>query len=540
MKLTCDPIPAATETGRAGRIRGVRHVGQRALLAEVEHPEDVLALQEHLTANPLIGQLEVISAAETVMVTCTTEESARRIRQALLNMTFPPRQHGVSALVRIDVVYDGEDLRDIAAHCGLSPEAVINVHSAQTWTAAFTGFSPGLAYLVGENNVLNVPRRPSPRTSVPTGSVALAGKYSSVYPRQSPGGWQIIGHTRTAMWDLARESPALVTAGTEVIFQPVRAFSATSSHTAERPSPAREAEAGLRVLQALPLTLIQDLGRAGHAAIGVSASGAMDRPSLKRANRIVGNAPGAAALEIVDGGLGVEATADQVLALTGAPVELHIASPHGARTAEMAQPFALLTGEILTLGKPTSGFRSYLAARGGFDTPEVLGSQSTDTMSGLGPAPITPGQLLTVAPVKGINPVGWPEVQPDLSGPVAAVLDITLGPRDDWFSDEALSLLGSASWTASNELNRVGMRLEGPKLQWSRTGELPSEGTISGCIQVPPSGQPVVFLSDHPTTGGYPVIAVLAETQLAKAAQIRPGTTVRFRIVPHQKETTDA
>lgn len=533
-------MPARTESGTAGRIRGVRYVGQRALLAEIERPDDVLALQEHLTANPITGQLEVISAAETVMVTCSTPETARRIREALLNMVFPPRQHSENALVRIEVVYDGEDLRDVAAHCGLSPEAVITAHSTQTWTAAFTGFSPGLAYLVGENNILNVPRRPSPRTSVPAGSVALAGKYSSVYPRVSPGGWQIIGHTQTAMWDLTREHPALVTPGTEVIFRPVRASSGTTSTTAEPPSRVQETRVGLRVLQALPLTLIQDLGRAGHAAIGVSASGAMDRPALKRANRVVGNPEGAAALEVVDGGLGVEATTDQVLAVTGATVELNVTSPHGARTAEMGRPFALLTGEVLTLGKPTSGFRSYLAARGGFNSPEVLGSRSTDTLSGLGPAPVTPGQHLPVARVKGTHPVGWPEGQPDLTDPEAAILDITLGPRDDWFTEDSLTLLESTGWTASNELNRVGMRLEGPKLQWSRSGELPSEGTIAGSIQVPPSGQPVIFLSDHPTTGGYPVIAVLAEDQLAKAAQMRPGSTVRFRVVPHQKETSNA
>jgi KipI family sensor histidine kinase inhibitor len=534
-------MPAVTETRHAGRIRGVRYVGQRALLAELERPEEVLDLQEHLIATPLTGQLEVISAAETVMVTCTTPESARRIRQTLLNLVFPPRQHGESALVRIDVVYDGEDLRDVAAHCGLSPEAVINVHSSQTWTAAFTGFSPGLAYLVGENNVLNIPRRPSPRTSVPAGSVALAGKYSSVYPRVSPGGWQIIGHTQTAMWDLGRESPALVTPGTEVIFQPVTAFSTTSKETAAAPAtPTREAGEGLRVRQSLPLTLIQDLGRAGHAAIGVSSSGAMDRSSLKGANRIVGNPPGAAALEVVDGGLAIEATTDQVLAVTGAPVDLSIDSPHGARSAGMGEPFALLADEVLTMGKPTSGFRTYLAVRGGFDTPEVLGSRSTDTMSGLGPAPVTPGTLLPVAHVKGAQPVGWPEAQPDFSNPEAAILDITVGPRDDWFTTEALSQLENTSWTASNELNRVGMRLQGPKLEWSRTGELPSEGTLAGCIQVPPSGQPVVFLSDHPTTGGYPVIAVLAEDQLAKTAHIRPGTTFRFRIVSQQKESTDA
>ena len=539
MKPTYDAQPATADAG-ASRVREVRFVGQRALLAELERTDDVLALQEHLTRNPMADQLEVISAAETVLITCANPEAAHRIRKALLGLVFPPRQQGDSELVPIDVVYDGEDLRDVADRCGLTPEAVVNVHSAQTWTAAFTGFSPGLAYMVGENNILDVPRRSSPRTSVPAGSVALAGHYSTVYPRQSPGGWQIIGRTHATMWDLGRENPALVRPGTRVAFQPVRALASTISADSRAEEKKDGTGEGLRVIQSLPLTLIEDLGRTGHAAVGVSTSGAMDRPSLKRANRVVGNPPGAAGLEIVDGGLSVEAAGDQVLAVTGAPVELRITSPHGARTVPMAHPFALLTGEVLTLGKPTSGFRCYLAARGGFDTPKVLGSRSTDTMSGLGPAPVAPGQLLSVAPVKGLHCVGWPEPQPDFSDPDATVLDVTLGPRHDWFTDEALALLGSTSWEVSNDLNRVGMRLEGPVLQWGRTGELPSEGTIAGSIQVPPSGQPVVFLSDHPTTGGYPVIDVLAENQLEKAAQIRPGSSVRLRISSPQKETTDA
>ncbi|MFC9334272.1 5-oxoprolinase/urea amidolyase family protein [Arthrobacter sp. NPDC057009] len=539
MKLTCDPTPPVAGTG-GGRVRGVRFVGQRALLAELEHPEDVLALQEHLTRQPLPGQLEVISAAETVLVLCSHPDAARCIRETLLNLVFPPRQQGDSELVRIEVVYDGEDLRDVADRCGLTPEAVVNIHSSQTWSAAFTGFSPGLAYLVGENRLLDVPRRSSPRTAVPPGAVALAGKYSTVYPRQSPGGWQIIGHTQAPMWDLGREKPALVMPGTRVTFQPVRAFTSTVATPTRTPENQHDNGRGLRVIRSLPLTLIQDLGRPGHAAIGVSSSGAMDRASLKRANRIVGNAPGAAGIEIVDGGLGVEATDDQVLAVTGAPLELRIASVHGQRTVPMAHPFALLVGEVLTLGQPTNGFRSYLAARGGFDSPQVLGSRSTDTMSGLGPDPVAAGQILPVARPKGLHTVGWPEPQPELAGTDATVLDVTPGPRDDWFTGEALTLFGSTDWTAGNELNRVGMRLQGPALQWQKSGELPSEGTIAGSIQVPPNGQPVIFLSDHPTTGGYPVIAVLAEDQLDKAAQIRPGATIRFRIVPRQKESTDA
>ena len=528
--------PPVVMAAREGHVHDVRPVGDRALLAEVQSSEAVLSLQEYLTKNPLPGQLEVVGAACTVLITTASHRHSVMARHALLDLPpLQPRRVTGENLV-IEVVYDGEDLNFVAAHCRLSPEAVVATHTSQTWTAAFAGFAPGLAYTVGENRLLEVPRRASPRTLVPAGSVALAGIYSGVYPHSSPGGWQLIGHTNAAMWDVTREKPALVTPGMTVRYKAVRASGRTRSNiSAAAPVASHTSGNGLLVTRALPLALIQDMGRPGHASIGVARSGALDRRALARANRIVGNSAEAAGLEIVDGGLSVAASGDQVLAVTGATVSLTITSTHGQRSVEPGHPFALLDQESLQLGIPTTGFRSYVAVRGGIDTPQVLGSRATDTFSKLGPAPVTAGSLVPVLPVSGAAVVGHPE--PETAVPEENQLDIILGPRNDWFTDEAVKELFTATWSASNELNRVGIRLTGPVLERLTDMELPSEGTIPGVIQVPPNGQPVLFMADHPTTGGYPVIAVLAPGQLDKAAQIRPGASIRFRLATHEKET---
>ena len=549
--------PPKVENAAVHRVRSVRAVGTRAVLAELSGTQDVLALQALLLEKPLPGQQDVLAAAETVLVKADSPASARRIAARLLqlDLTAPVQLDG--GLVVIDTVYDGEDLAEVGRLTGLGTEGVIAAHSGQVWTVAFAGFAPGFGYMVGENQQLEVPRRSSPRTAVPAGSVALAGNYSAVYPRRSPGGWQLIGRTNARMWDLDREQPALAAPGHRVQFRPVRdeailaaktavdsaAETTVDSHaepaaenagTAPEPA-ARDVARGLRIVSPGMQSLIQDLGRHGHSGLGVSAAGALDRASLRRANRLVGNAPAAAAIETVAGGLKVQAVADQVLAVTGAPSALSIESaPDSAgetwhRAVPMAAPFALLDGETLSLGAPRSGFRSYLAVRGGVDAALVLGSRSTDTMSGIGPAPLAAGQVLAAGAEAESGVVGAPELQPDYPGTGVTVLDVVPGPRADWFDQAALDSFTAQDWSVLPQSNRVGMRLDGTPLQRSRQGELPSEGTVAGALQVPPEGLPVLFLADHPITGGYPVIAVVIDSQLDLAAQVPIGGSIRFR-----------
>jgi biotin-dependent carboxylase-like uncharacterized protein len=243
---------------------------------------------------------------------------------------------------------------------------------------------------------------------------------------------------------------------------------------------------------------------------------------------------------------------DQVLAVTGAPSALTVVTPSDGsdeaapeddrpepvRTVSMATAFALLDGEILTIGAPERGFRSYLAIRGGAMADAVLGSRSTDTMSGIGPAPLAAGQLLAAGVATSSNVVGNPELQPEFPDTGVTVLDIVPGPRDDWFDAAALESLCSQDWAVTPRSNRVGMRLEGQPLRRSRDGELPSEGTMAGALQVPPEGQPVLFLADHPITGGYPVIGVVVDHQLDLAAQVPIGGSLRFRWAPGYGQPT--
>lgn len=515
----------------------MRPVGTTAVLAELAGLHDVLALQSLLVERPLPGQVDVLAAAETVLVTAESAPAARRIAGLLLKLDLSVGVRAAGKLVTIETVYDGGDLAEVGQLTGLGAEGVVAAHRGQVWTVAFGGFAPGFTYLVGENQQLDVPRRDSPRTVVPAGSVALAGNYSAVYPRQSPGGWQLIGRTAARLWDLGREQPALLAPGDRVQFRPIREL----VEIAEVPgivAGSSEAESGLRILAPGVQSLIQDLGRPGFASLGVVTSGALDRSSLRRANRIVGNQAGAAVVETAAAGLRVQAVADQVIAVTGAPSVLTVLPPSDAddaqgeraRTVPMATAFALMDGEILTLGPPERGFRSYVAVRGGVEVEPVLGSRSTDTMSGIGPAPLRPGQVLAAGHATASNVVGSPELQPDFPDAGVTVLDIVPGPRADWFDAAALDSLCSQDWEVTPQSNRVGMRLEGVPLTRNRGGELPSEGTVAGALQVPPDGLPVLFLADHPVTGGYPVIAVVASQQLDIAGQVPLGGRVRFRI----------
>jgi KipI family sensor histidine kinase inhibitor len=543
----------------AARVLAVRPVGTMAVLAELAGLHDVLALQALLLEHPFPGQVDVLAAAETVLVRADSPQSARRIAARLPELDLAVQAQAEGKLVQIDTVYDGEDLAEVGRLTGLGVEGVVAAHTGQVWTVAFGGFAPGFGYMVGENESLEVPRRSSPRTAVPAGSVALAGNYSAVYPRQSPGGWQLIGRTAARMWDLGREQPALAAPGDRVQFRAVRELVDIPDQAVGTkkmlPPEAQEAGAGsgLRILSPGLQSLIQDLGRHGHGGLGVSAAGALDRSSLRRANRIVGNQPSAAVVETVAGGLRVQAMGDQVLTVTGAPVALTVGPPSevpGAATAEddtaeddggwsgqerhapMATAFALLDGEVLTLGAPERGFRTYLAVRGGVDTEPVMGSRSTDTMSGIGPAPLAAGGFIRAGKATSSNVVGNPEVQPDFPDAGVTVLDIVPGPRDDWFDAAALDSLCGQDWTVTPRSNRVGMRLGGRPLQRSRNGELASEGTVAGALQIPPEGQPVLFLADHPITGGYPVVAVVVDHQLDRAAQVPIGGRIRFRWAP--------
>jgi biotin-dependent carboxylase-like uncharacterized protein len=269
------------------------------------------------------------------------------------------------------------------------------------------------------------------------------------------------------------------------------------------------------------LTLLQDAGRPGLGHVGVSRSGAFDRSALRQLNLLLGNQPGSAALEALSGGLVLHAESSTLVAVTGAAGAITVdGSP-----APYGRVIPLRAGQRLCLGAPTAGLRTYVGVTGGFAALPELGSCSTDTLAGLGPAPLKAGDRLGAG-----SPTHLPEIEdvPPLGRTGELTLEVALGPRDDWFTAVAVRRLLESPWQVSPASDRIGVRLNGPVLERSRDGELPSEPCIRGSIQVSAAGQPIAFGPDHPVTGGYPVIAVVLDRDTDRLAQAVPGQTVRF------------
>lgn len=290
----------------------------------------------------------------------------------------------------------------------------------------------------------------------------------------------------------------------------------------------------LRVEQPGPLTLIQDAGRAGVAHLGVSPSGAFDRAAYDRANALVRNEAGAAALEVLLGGLSLRAEGTVLVAVTGEALAIDVDGLPLASERVIAVP----SGSLLTLAPSAGqGLRAYLAVAGGLEVPPVLGSRSWDTIGQLGPAPLTAGDVLPIGRAHAASRGGWVhpgEAAPsDTTSSVAGiVLEVRCGPRPEEFGPDAMATLTRSTYRVTDRANRVAVRLEGERLESLAAEGRGSEGLVAGAIQVPPNGQPVVFGPDHPLTGGYPVLAVLTEAALGALAQVSPGERVRFAVVP--------
>ena len=269
----------------------------------------------------------------------------------------------------------------------------------------------------------------------------------------------------------------------------------------------------LEVLDPGPLMTIQDLGRPGWAHLGVPPSGAADPTLLAEANALAGNGDDAAALEATLIGPTLRALVPGTVAVVG--------------TRDRDGSYALDAGDVLETG-PTVGARAYIAVSGGIDAEPTLGSRSTDLLTGLGPPPLARGDRLRAgsAPAAG-TPRRTRATRPTRpQGPFR----LHPGPRDDWFTDAALEQLLEAPWRVTTSANRVGIRLDGPPLDRARDDELLSEGLVTGALQVPPNGLPILLLNDHPTTGGYPVIAVISTRDLPRAGQLKPGDELRFAL----------
>ena len=279
----------------------------------------------------------------------------------------------------------------------------------------------------------------------------------------------------------------------------------------------------ITVLAAGALTTVQDRGRFGLAHLGVPRAGALDPGAADLANRLVGNPPDAAVLEVTLGRFEARAGSGHWVAVTGARCPVAV----DGRPVAHAQPVWVPSGAVLGLGAPTEGVRSYVAVAGGIDVDPVLGSRATDTLAWVGPPKVVDGTRLPVgAPAGDPQPHDTPRSR--LPGP----LRVVRGPRADWFADGTIERLCAAPYVVEPDSNRIGLRVRGAALERRIDQELPSEGMVLGAIQVPPNGLPVVLLADHPPTGGYPVVGVVLTEDLWQCAQLRPGDEVRFAPAP--------
>lgn len=532
--------PATHSPSRDTSMR-ILPVRADAMLVELADLGEALALFDALESAPVDGIREIVPAARTLLISFDpTAISDEALVQVVTERAGGERKAASGAFVEIPVRYDGEDLVEVAGILGMSADEVVRLHVESDYVVAFTGFAPGFAYLAGGDPRLSVPRRKSPRTQVPAGSVGLAGQFSGVYPKTSPGGWQLIGTTPLAMFDLDRTPASLLQPGNRVRFRDMSAGRAYEIATVAKVGGADGAGASAKensstaVIEILSVglpVLFQDLGRMGQASQGISMSGAVDRASCKAANRLVGNPVEVPALEIALGALSFRMHGRGVIAVTGALADIVIAAADGSKTlAPHHSAIALDDGDVVSLSVPFAGMRSYLALRGGFEVAPVLGSVATDTLAQIGPAPLAEGDRVAIRPAPAGSVVSVSEMPAfDMPRPCElVVLDVVMGPRTDWFTERAVESFLAQEWNVTPQSSRVGIRLAGEALERENHDELPSEATVRGALQVPASGQPVLFLADHPLTGGYPVIANVAGHHLDLAGQIPVGARIRF------------
>lgn len=519
-------------------------VARFGVAADAATMERVRSAERILAAEPIPGVVDFAPTFATIAVffdplRTDPAEVAAAFGDRLARAGDAPSPEPRSVVV--PVAYggdDGPDLDAVAAGTGLSPADVVAIHRGVEHVVGMIGFAPGFPYLLGLPERLALPRRAVPRGTVPAGSVAIADAQTGIYPQASPAGWHVIGRTPSRLFDPARRQPSLLRPGDRVRFEAVGAI---APDPAPVPSAPDRTGAGILVRVCPGPAAVQDRGRIGWRRAGVGPGGAADPVALEVGNLLVGNRPDAAAIEFALAGPTLAFATGRWVAVTGTAAAARVRGSQGAIAVPAWQAVWVPAGSTLEIdGSADRGTaRGVVAVSGGIAVPPVLGSRATDARArfgGLGGRFLRPGDVIPCGAPTGPVPADPGRVCvgnrstagdfPPRGGAGAATLRIVAGPEHGIFPPEARRTLVEETFTVSRASDRMGARLAGARLP-APAGIL-SEALVAGTVQVPPGGEPILLGADHPVTGGYARIAVVATVDLPLVGRLAPGAAVRF------------
>ena len=491
------------------------------------------ALAEALLAAGLPGVVDAVPAYRSLYVEYDPAQiGAAELRAWLAQV---PVETAQAAREReLPVVYDGEDLPEVAAHAGLSVAEVVRLHAAPTYRVRALGFVAGFPFMETTPGPLQMPRRATPRAAVPPHSLAVANAQTGIYPVTAPGGWHLLGRTLVPVYDPHRAEPFLLRPGDTVRFVPQPDGEKLPEPSPRLLWPDAPAFPALRVRKAGALALLVDRGRTGQGRFGLVRSGPLDAQAAELAHALLGNPPGAALLELHLTGPVLDVLGAGAIACTGLGLR-------AAVNGEMLPPYssrAVRAGDRLTFAPTGQGRVSYLAVSGGFETRPFLGSASTDLRGRLG-RPVAAGDLLGYAAPPGARRIhvarsfaphwtvaaGMTAAETAgtaLPGPVR--LRLRPVAEDESIPADALAALCAGPFRLL-DLDRMAARLDGPAVPG---GETISEGCPVGTVQVPPSGVPLILLNDKGTLGGYRRPARIHPDDLPRLVQAPVGRALEF------------
>lgn len=500
--------------------REIRWFGESAILVRPFDGEDTHALARVL-AN--LDRTEEVLPGSQILVRLSAgfEETVAAELRAIPFCELSTAT--VTRSVEIPVLFDGPDLEEIVRARNMSLAELVADLSAAELQVAYLGFAPGFAYVEGlPPSLSSIPRRSTPRTSVPAGSVGIAAGYLGIYPQTSPGGWNLIGRTDLVMFDPLVAPYSTVQPGDRIRIVSVSELSATEP-TPRIDRPRCSSERRAVVESPGMMTTLQDRGRVGVGHLGVPKGGPADRDLMRLANLLVGNDPDLGVLETTLSGPTVRFDATAHVAVVGATVSLD------GRPVEPGAVFVVPPGGRVKVDE-SYRLRAYIAVAGGLSGPGLFGSCSTDTLSGLGIGPLVAEDELSMGDPR--RPGGYTS---DLER--NSQIRIVAGPDEFATRDnpELLRRFFEEPFVVTTESNRIGVRMERQEpseIPLDRpTGLMRSYGMIEGAIQLPPSNDPIVLLTDHATMGGYPVVATVVSADVGAVAQKRPGETISFELV---------